>query len=279
MNATGGREGRRMDEGERIRRYLLGQLAAAEEERLEERLVGGEAPLLQGLEAVEDDLVEDYLRGDLSGRDRRGFERHFLISPEHRRHLELARLVRGRFVEGPTRRSPWRTVPAGLAAAVVVLLAAGFVVWSVRPRVERAPSSARLSPTPPPGLESPVQRLHAPEGRRRMALDLKPRQVMGGRRPAVRLGPESEILDVTLWLESEGRQRYTAALTRDGRELMTWSDLESEPSGDDTRLGIEIPAPVLEPGAYEIVVRGAGGAGGEKRRYYFDVLRDAVPPR
>jgi hypothetical protein len=54
-------------------------------------LVYADDRLLEELEAAEDDLIDDFLNGDLSPDHRVAFERYFLRSPEHRRRLDFGR--------------------------------------------------------------------------------------------------------------------------------------------------------------------------------------------
>lgn len=73
-------------------RYLLGELSEAEQSRLEERFFH-DAELSELLSEVEDDLIDQYVRKELSARDRLRFERHFLISERRREKIELARAL------------------------------------------------------------------------------------------------------------------------------------------------------------------------------------------
>ncbi len=71
-------------------RYLLGDLPAEEQARLEEQYFTDDR-VFEQLPALEDELIHDYLRGELSDPVRQQFERHFLASPERRQKLEFAR--------------------------------------------------------------------------------------------------------------------------------------------------------------------------------------------
>src|SRR5262245_51095884 len=73
-------------------RFLLGDLSPDERERLEIRLLEDlEAQEL--IQAAEFDLIDDYIRGDLSAMDVRRFERVFLNSAARRRKLATARIL------------------------------------------------------------------------------------------------------------------------------------------------------------------------------------------
>lgn len=71
-------------------RYLLGELPEEEQSRLEERYFSDD-DCFEQLVAVEDDLIDDYVRGQLSARQRKLFEKNFLTTPQRRQRLEFAK--------------------------------------------------------------------------------------------------------------------------------------------------------------------------------------------
>lgn len=72
-----------------LRRYLLGELPEKERSELEE-LYFSDNSVFTLLSVVEDELVDDYVRGVLQD-DRERFERNYLNSEERRRRVQLAR--------------------------------------------------------------------------------------------------------------------------------------------------------------------------------------------
>ena len=66
-----------------IREYLLGKLTAAEQEKIEERLLLDD-DLFDEFEVSKDELVEEYCAGELGQAERKWFEEHFLASEEGR---------------------------------------------------------------------------------------------------------------------------------------------------------------------------------------------------
>jgi hypothetical protein len=72
-----------------LARYLLGELTEEEQVRVEERAFSDPETLAQVL-AVENDLVDEYVRGELPDEARRRFELKFLNSVERRRKIEFA---------------------------------------------------------------------------------------------------------------------------------------------------------------------------------------------
>jgi hypothetical protein len=76
-----------------LKRYLLGELAGEEQERIEERLLT-DAEFLTQLMLLEDDLTDAYVGGELSGVERERFERHFLSAPERRQGVRFAHALK-----------------------------------------------------------------------------------------------------------------------------------------------------------------------------------------
>jgi len=72
--------------------YLLGELSEDEQVRLEERFFR-DSQLSDLISEVEDDLVDRYTRGELSDRQRRLFERRFLITARRQNKLVFARTL------------------------------------------------------------------------------------------------------------------------------------------------------------------------------------------
>jgi CHAT domain-containing protein len=75
-----------------LRCYLLGQMAAGEELQIEEKLITDD-DYFERLEVAEDELIDDYARGELNRREREQFEKHFLVTPERRSKLRLAKAL------------------------------------------------------------------------------------------------------------------------------------------------------------------------------------------
>jgi hypothetical protein len=76
-----------------LRRYLLGELPQKDQALVEQRLFldSDYANLLQ---AVEDDLIDQYLSDELSGSEREKFKNHFLLLPEHGADLRIAQALK-----------------------------------------------------------------------------------------------------------------------------------------------------------------------------------------
>jgi hypothetical protein len=76
--------------GKQIVQYPLGDLSDEEQRQLDEQLFVND-DYFERLVVTEDELIDDYLRGQLPERERQLFERTFLSSPHLRQRVNLAR--------------------------------------------------------------------------------------------------------------------------------------------------------------------------------------------
>ncbi|HWX40843.1 MAG TPA: hypothetical protein VN345_06800, partial [Blastocatellia bacterium] len=70
--------------------YLLGELTGDKAEEFEQQYLADQ-DTFELLEAVEEELIEDYLRGALSPAERVLFERRYMSRPENQEKIEFAR--------------------------------------------------------------------------------------------------------------------------------------------------------------------------------------------
>jgi uncharacterized membrane-anchored protein YhcB (DUF1043 family) len=122
-----------------ISRYLLGELTDEEKDFFEERLFT-DSSLFEETEAARDELIENYLRGDLAGQTREKFERYFLASPGRRDTVEtlstLLKVASERVLPDAPVIAPFRkdrsNRQAGrwllAAAALVIAVAVGWLI-------------------------------------------------------------------------------------------------------------------------------------------------------
>jgi hypothetical protein len=148
-----------------MKRYLLGELAEPEQQALEERLMTSDEYFDQLLIA-EDDLVDEYLRGTLSAREKERFNGHFLCTPERRHKLNFSRSLQ-RYVATHAetqRRTVWgwpgfpnlqrlphRILEWSLAAALsLIVLGGGWLTYRIQ-GLEQLFEQARSQPMIPAG--------------------------------------------------------------------------------------------------------------------------------
>ena len=72
-----------------MRRYLLGQLEEADQERIELRLLT-DPSFHEEFDTIVDEVTDQYVNNELTDEERERVEKHFLNTPERQRKLEFA---------------------------------------------------------------------------------------------------------------------------------------------------------------------------------------------
>jgi hypothetical protein len=136
------------DEENLIRRFLLGDLSSDEHDRIEERLFIDEN-FFALVDALEDELIDDFMQGRMKAEDLERFERNFLTTDERRDRFEFARVFSQALPEfqtssiaeagmRPARDAPhgfwvWirgrQALAAGLASALILISVATVLLW------------------------------------------------------------------------------------------------------------------------------------------------------
>ena len=123
---------------ETIRKYLLADLAEPQQQALEKRLLS-DNKFLEELEIVEDELIDEYWRGELDAQQTIQFQSVFLAASERRNKLRFGRIFMDhvalqadeRVLAQVTRPSPawWsQTFASPVRIAVYALVIAGIAV-------------------------------------------------------------------------------------------------------------------------------------------------------
>ena len=280
-------------------RYLLGDLSAEEEARTEDRAFA-DKDYMAALDAAEADLIDAYVRGELSQAERRGFESRFLTSPQRRRKVEFARnLARvadeSAAAEGVSLKRPpaWLSLmgmfrgwnPAlqfalGLAALVAVAGASWFMVEnrSIRSQMAAIETQRRDLET----RQAELQRQLGQEQNRASALaeELQKRPTPGApavaslvllpglsraetTRAQLALKPVEQLAHIEILLEArDDYPRFTAELrTGRGDEVLTRSNLSRRRTAAGYVVGFDVPTSALEAAEYELTLKGVSSDG------------------
>ena len=164
------------DQQNEIRLYLFGQLPEADEESLEIRLLS-EPSFVEEFDTVVDEVTDQYVRNELPGSERKGFEDNYLGTAEGRRKVRFTSELLERAAKRDTPvpvgqpgffdrvRAFWQVPSLRLAAtaAALAMIAGGYYL-TLRPAMTYAPlalsiSTANRGEGPVPGrvkLESGV---------------------------------------------------------------------------------------------------------------------------
>jgi hypothetical protein len=196
---------------ELIARYLLGELPEEQQVEIEDRAFSDQE-FMAGITAVEDDLIDEYVREEMSQTDCRRFEARFLASEPRRKKVEFARalaqlLDEARVTERETRkvsatRSSWRDA---LAAFIHGLNAAGRIALATAALILIIGGAWLFIQTLT--LRSQLARLQAQQQSQRTDRDTLQRQVESERR-------RSEELTAQLNQEKQQRAQTDESLRR-----------------------------------------------------------------
>src|SRR5215210_3678284 len=96
-----------------IAQYLLGELPEEQQVEIEDRAFA-DKDYLASITAVENDLIDEYVREELSEADRRKFENRFLASAERRKRVDFARALVNVAFEATAAKKPDRA-PAAIS--------------------------------------------------------------------------------------------------------------------------------------------------------------------
>jgi len=258
---------KRNTETNNLRRYLLGQLSGAQQEKLEKRLMT-DSVLNEELVATEDDLVDEYLSKRLNDAERRQFESFFSVTDERQRKVRFGRILRTYLAslsvadsQGEIKVDSRPRVFSGLLARTPILVASMLLVFTgvfavswlaYRRQTHRTPKQT-IAITLQPGLfrsegAAATQRLQRP--------------------------PLGSTLRVELELGTNEFQTYQIEFSKENSSLATFVPLKAEPKEGHFVLNFDIDSRLLDAGDYGIKVSGISGSGEAefKDQYHFRVI-------
>lgn len=162
---------------EKAVRYLFGELDASERDQLEDLIFSDDDTALY-FEALEKDLIDEYVNEEMSGALRLRFEQKYLVSEDRRERVRMARIVgKQLFKERPVEtatavqvkrtflqtlsdvlRLPAPALAGGLAVLLLLIIGGWFLLSSSQDQSEIAQDN-RNSEVPPPTQEPAPQNL------------------------------------------------------------------------------------------------------------------------
>jgi hypothetical protein len=251
---------------------------------------------------VEDDLVDAYVRGHLSGDSLDRFQSHYLASPYRREKVRFAESLLALCDRAPAapRQSEqtarqWWFSPAWTfaAAACLMLLACGYLMYDnsrLRDQVTRAQLDREALQKSRRDLQRQIQEQRqpaaeapqksgppAPSPGSFMALVLTPQTRGSGPLSAIALPSEAVQAMFQLELESGVFDSYQAVLKdpADGRILWRSGRLKAASGGDRKLVAVSLPGSLLKTQNYTLDLFGVprAGAGEWLGSYAFRVIR------
>ena len=104
-----------------LRRYLLDELTADEQQSIEERLLVDNDYLEQML-IVEEDLIDDFTTGNLSPQQQSTYRKLFLASPEGKKKLQISQVLKKHLNHFPSEIAPqmnlWERIRTALTQTI-----------------------------------------------------------------------------------------------------------------------------------------------------------------
>jgi hypothetical protein len=231
-------------------RYLLGTADREDEARFDELSVT-DATFAERLRAIEHELADAYVRGELSPSDRDRWEARYLVSQHGRDDLTLAEALAAR--DEPKSSAPGlSSIMWGLAAAAVlfVAVATGYLVSH---RSGPAPQTvARQPPTPAAGAPRDTQ----PPSAGVVAFTLMPSIRSIDEPPKLTIPAGTTDVKLTLRLDGDEYRVYGLTLRDLASNTVAWrsSDVTAEGSGANRSLVVSIPASTFQTGRYLVNV-------------------------
>jgi hypothetical protein len=269
-------------EEDQLIRFLLGELDQREQAEVEDRYFA-DTSRFERLLAVEDDLVDAYVRGELPRARAQALEHRASRVASLRRKIQIARGLQSYVEEhGPAKHLFshtfwWR--PAVWSAAALLMLAVTLTMWWFRagPSRQAAPQHAESQPSGETREQRPLAPPPTPQ---------KPDVIVAFALTAssVRAPGESNTLQfpadaslVRLRLEHEGAgyRRYRVVIqTVEGRDVWRRQDLEPARSGTASVV-VDVPASRLPADDYILTLSGVSrGSFEEAASFSFRVKRE-----
>jgi hypothetical protein len=222
------------------RAYLLGQMPAADAERLEVRVLADD-DLFQAVQSAEDDLFDGFARGRLTPDERARFVERF--GGETGRIGFARALAQRTGTKGLTRPPIW--VPLAAAAAVLLAVGAGF--W-LRSRPAPAPPAPVVAHVAMPGAPAVVAMLTLGTSR------------AAGDRPVIELPAGTSTVELRVRLNPADRFDAYSMTLRSTKDTVAWQadNLHATVQAGDLVVAATAPVGNLADGVYELAVRGGG---------------------
>lgn len=250
-----------------LRKYLLGAVSEAEENEIGLRLMTDE-DLSTFLEHIENELLEDFITGNLSSDEQRLFRQNYLISDRRRSLLNEVKLLRAEALGGEKKPAKmaaaskpsagflsfFRT-PAFAGFAALVLVAACAFVWLAYFRDSRT------------GLEVEYAALNRRElndvsrTQPLFALNLTPGNLRSSAGAAVY--PASKMTDPVLFRlalpvpDTEGAE-IPVSIEKAGKKVFHVDTARVFRNPFGMELKFMVPKEVLPPGQYQVAIEVAG---------------------
>lgn len=280
-----------------IRDYLLGRVDGemlVAEQIDEQVFTDAEFPIR--VDAVEDELIEEYLEDTLDAEEKQAVERHFLTPPERQRKLRNARLLRRHLAAIPLQsrdvvpvdstrsilrsgrpiflRQTLRTY-AEIAAAVLVAVSIVYLFQQrreLKSAVDQANKQLVLAHQQATALKPDLRDSTGLSEPLTVMLNLVQPGLRRGKSdlPSVDVRPATRVLRVEIAVASGSPGTYRVQLESGGNTIWVRDAVQALVAPGGAIINVEIPPEVLPAGRYELVLQGPEKSG---ISYWFNVTR------
>ena len=250
----------------RIRRFLLGELKEVEREELEELFLTDGA-FREKVLVAEDELIDEYLEGELKGSELEEFRMTFQSMPQPSAKVRTARSIHNYAKRefAATHSMPVKRRPAVyVAIAASLLLVAMAALWLFnRTRADQlaADEEDRRMAVEKQLAEANAQ---SPDGPATVSLVLAPVTTRSGNQASLSFSSGADSFDLLLLPVTAQFENFTASLKRlAGRDQFEIPGLRLRSTPGSRGVLLRLPAKLMAHGQYEIALR-AIGPNGEK---------------
>lgn len=233
--------------------YLLDEMSEADRAAFVDRWFT-DPELYEQLLMAEADLLDEYARGGLRGRQRRQVEKSLLASNLQRDKLRFATFLRDVLPEPKTMSVPWAWI-----AAALLLISTGLSIWLGLENSKLQSQIAKLQASVPP----PVSGL--------LTLDVPADTFRGASAESTaKLAAGVSVLRLELELRpGDESLSYSATVSAGNRTVWTEGPVRPEALSGAYVARVWIPAALLAPGEYSVNL----AAPGRPPAYYRFALR------
>lgn len=241
----------------RLREYLLDRLTESESADIELALIADDRSF-ELLAAVEEELIDDYLRDALSSAEARALLAYLERLPDGRNRVRFAHALRisslalhpeaARSLRPVATARPRFAVVLAAAALLLVSVVSATTILQLSHRVDALETELRVATNPTRSAAgSPRASFVLSSGALRAASSL----------PQVTVARSDEVVELRLDLAEDSHERYRATLNdADGNELVSMSRLAARVGADQVLVSFLVPAAWLAPGDYYVELEG-----------------------
>lgn len=252
-----------------MRAFLLGTLDEDHKTQFEERILI-EPGVYEELLVVEEELIDQYVAGDLSAPEQQQFESHFLITAERQKNLRFGKLLQKyanshldlteesplpiqpvSLPRTPVRRLAWVGIFAAILGCAGIIFVRGLVnkreAASVHQTIPRVVTVTLL-----PGST----------------------RTEGSNAPRVIVSPKGAEVKLELELTNPTFRNYKSELFRGNKSLKISDELRIEAKGEQRVVPFTVTGEMLSPGDYQVKLSGVSDSGADEfiNNYSFRVI-------